>query len=528
LTIGGAVVSEDQVQRQTPGHRLSAAQPHREMVLLALASVLATIPVWVASYPPMVDLPQHAAQVAMLRNLHDPNFRFAGLFEVNWFTPYLVGYMAVYALAPLLGIVAACKLVISAALAALPLGTGFLMKETGADPYWALLTIPAMYGFAYEWGFLNFLVGAPLGLFFLVFVMRHVRKPSWATSVWLGLFPVLLFFCHVLICGFFGLIAGIYILAHARKLRKALVAMAPMACVIPIMVTWYIRAKSHSIAQPTTSWDLGWVHGLDSYSLGGRLTGFFPRLLGLEANPICIVMGASLFALPWLAGARPVRRGAVWVPLAVCLGVLLFAPTVAFDIAYIFQRFTLLALPFFLVGMQRSEMVRPAWRGAVVFLLIGWMIVLTAPTLRFDAQAKGFNEILSKMDSNQRALSLMFLRDTDSIPSPVFLHFPLWYSAIKKGVVDVNFALLDHELVVYKPDKIPAVQTGFELSPETFTWSGMNGGAYRYFVVRAPFDMGYKLFRGAPCRITLAAHSGDWWLYEKDPHCSPSDSLQED
>ncbi len=432
--------------------------------------------------------------------------------------------MAVYALAPLLGIVAACKLVISAALAALPLGTGLLMKETGADPYWALLMIPAMYGFTYEWGFLNFLVGAPVGLVFLVFVMRHIRKPSWGTSVWLGLFAVLLFFCHVLICAFFGLIAGIYILAEVGRLRKALVAMAPMACVIPIMVAWYIRAKPHSIEQSTTSWDLGWVQGLDSYSLGGRLTGFFPRLLGLEANAICIIMGTSLFAIPFLAGARPVKRVAVWVPLAVCLGVLLFVPTIAFDTAYIFQRFALFALPFYLLGMKQSAVMRPAWRAAVVFLLIGWMVVLTGRALRYEVEARGFNEILSKMDSNQRALSLMFVRDTDSIPAPVFLHFPQWYSATKKGVVDVNFALVDHELVVYNPDKIPAVQTGFELSPETFSWGEMNGGEYRYFVVRAPFDVGFELFRRAPCRLALAAHSGEWWLYEKDSHCSPTNS----
>src|SRR5208282_118074 len=70
------------------------ARSRREMIILVIASVLATIPVWIASYPPMSDLPQHAAQVALLRNLHDPNFHFAGLFELNWFTPYLFGYMA--------------------------------------------------------------------------------------------------------------------------------------------------------------------------------------------------------------------------------------------------------------------------------------------------------------------------------------------------------------------------------------------------------------------------------------------------
>ncbi len=470
----------------------------------------------------MVDLPQHAAQIALLRNLHDPNFRFAGLFYINWLTPYLLGYLAVYALTPLLGIVAACKLVISAALAGLPLGTGMLMKETGADRYWALLTIPAMYGYAYEWGFLNFLVAAPIGLVFLAFVMRHIRKPSWATSIWLGIFTILLFFCHALICGFFGLIACILILAEAGGLRKALVAVMPLAGVVPLIVIWYLRTKSHPIAQQATVWDLGWVHSADPYTPGGRVTGFFPRLLGMEANVICIIMGASLFALPLLAGARTAKRLAVWIPLAVCLLVLLFFPACAFGSTGIFPRFTVFALPFFLLGMGPSEKIRPAFRAAVVVVIIGWMVILTARTMRYDSDARDFNQILSKMDSNQRALSLMFLRDTESFPSAVFLHFPAWYSAQKMGVVDCSFALFYPELVAYKPSNIPAVQEGFEWVPQAFTWDGTHGGDYRYFVVHAPIDLGGFLFPRAPCRITLAAHSNLWWLYEKDPRCTSS------
>src|SRR5271165_5332872 len=131
------------------------ARADRRLLLVAIAGILATIPVWVAIYPPMVDLPQHAAQIALLRNLRDPAFGFADLFWVTWFTPYLLGYLAIYALTPLLGIVSAAKLVISLALIGIPVSTALLMRETGADLYWALLTIPPIYGFSYTWGFVN-------------------------------------------------------------------------------------------------------------------------------------------------------------------------------------------------------------------------------------------------------------------------------------------------------------------------------------------------------------------------------------
>ena len=117
-------------QRETAASLpVSDERQTRQIFLIAIVSALATIPVWVASYPPMADLPQHAAQVAMLHNLHDPAFQFSGLFWINWFTPYLFGYMAVYALTPLFGIVTACKLVIALALLGLPVATAVFAEH---------------------------------------------------------------------------------------------------------------------------------------------------------------------------------------------------------------------------------------------------------------------------------------------------------------------------------------------------------------------------------------------------------------
>ena len=55
--------------------------------------MLSFAPLWVGSYLPMVDMPQHAAQITALRELWRGNEMFTQLFEINWFTPYLLGYM---------------------------------------------------------------------------------------------------------------------------------------------------------------------------------------------------------------------------------------------------------------------------------------------------------------------------------------------------------------------------------------------------------------------------------------------------
>jgi hypothetical protein len=493
----------------------------REMLLVTFASVVATIPVWLATYPPMVDLPEHAAQVALLHNLHDPAFRFVGLFWVNWFTPYLFGYMLVYTLAPLVGIVTACKLVVALSVAALPVTTAVLMRETGADTYWALLTIPAMYGFSYNWGFLNFLVATPIGLLFLAFVIRHTRKPTLGSTIWVALLSILLFFSHALIYLFFGAIACLYVALETGSLRKAALAVSPTAAALPLTLLWYLRTRTDPGAQAAVVWDLGWLSSPDPHAWGGRLTGFFPRLLGVWPFWVSVAIGIAFFALPFLAGARLNRRAAAWAPLVICATVIMFAPSGGHSGWAFYHRFTVFALPFFVIGLERSPAVRPIWRVAVIFLLIGWMAVTISASRLYAAEARGFTQVLSAMQPGERALSLMFIKTSEASPAPVFLHFPAWYSATKQGVVDMNFAVFPVVLVRYRTSVPPPDPTVSEWHPQTFRWREWRGGDYRYFVVHAPLDLGYRLFAWAPCPVSLVARSDSWWLYEKDPRCGP-------
>ena len=55
-------------------------------------------------YLPATDLPQHAAQLAVWVHYEEPAYRFAEQFELNWFTPYLLGYVMARPLVPLLGL----------------------------------------------------------------------------------------------------------------------------------------------------------------------------------------------------------------------------------------------------------------------------------------------------------------------------------------------------------------------------------------------------------------------------------------
>jgi len=512
---------------------LSPRQSSGGAFVVLAASLLATIPIWLSTFPPMTDLPQHAAVIALLQAMRRGGFPYAASFEFNWFTPYLFGYLLVYGLLPLVGIVTACKIIVSLALAAMPVSTALLLTETGTDPRWALLTIPAMYGFAYQWGFLNFLVAAPLGLLFLWLTFRQARNPTLRGALALGAGIIALFFCHALICVFFGAIAGGILLLSAGTPSAAIRRLIPLTAVVPVIIVWAAGRVGRSVVRLPSVWDLNWFSTAEPYydALAqwttpggwgwGRVTGLFPRLLGMRAGWLAALFGLALFLLPFAAGARLTRRPAKWIPFIVCVATLLFLPGVLFDAAFLFQRFCVFALPLFLVTLEApAGRTWPRWTWpACGALAAGWIGIMSLNTMRYESDAAGFAQLLARMAPGERALSFAFERDADGTIAPVFLHFPSWYAALKGGLVDPSQAETG-ALVHYRPGQQPAARLlAFEWNPGAFEWARYGGAQYRYFVVRAPQDLGARLFARATCTVRLAYHVNHWWLYERSPGC---------
>lgn len=539
-------ISSDSPSR--PTHANSGPKPHNpwnrfSALTLLAASILAVLPVWLPAYPAMADLPQHAAQVALLRDLHNPHFTYASLFHLNWFTPYLLGYMLVYALAPLFGIVAACKLVVSLYVVGIPLSTALLLGFADIDVFWAVLSIPAIYGFTYQWGFLNFLIAAPACIVFLWFVLRSSATMRARTAVFFAAAAIGLFFCHALICAFFGLCAVFSLLLETRSLKAAAVRILPLAAVLPVAFLWMHRTLANPVTHRPIVWDLNWHDTVETYytSLSqelhlpsanwGRITGFFPRLLGMVPSWRCVLIGAALWVLPFCAGMRLSKKPSRWAPFLLCIAVLLWCPHSVFGTDFVYQRFTMFAIPLFLFLLRESP-APPGRTATVRWISLVLVAVLIASAsmkaLIFSRQTRGFTQALSLMQPGERALSLAFDHDDGVSIAPEFLHFPQWYAAKKSGIVDPSAAMMHPELVVFRPGKVPpAVLWDFEWVPEQFNWDDYSGELYRYFVVRSKTDRGQALFAQAPCLVTLRFHQGEWWLYESASGCAAASEGQQ-
>lgn len=495
-----------------------------QFMTLALASALATIPIWIAHYPMMVDLPQHAMEIALLRNIHDPMFRFGSVFEYHWFTPYWLGYLIVYTLAPALGIATALKVVVSLSLASIPLATAILSRELGADPRWAWLTIPGIYGFAYQWGFLNFIIAVPLGILFLALAVWYTHSPTVSRAWILAAATIALFFCHALICALCGLIAALCILVEAPDVKSAFRNLVPLMCPLPLMA-YYLGSAGGDLPVPvdlTTHWSLAWfASNADLFSLG-RMNGFFPRILGFHSSLLCLLVGLLLVALPLLAGARGNPRRAAWIPLCVLIVALLFMPSNLRGNAFTYERLAILVLPFFALIWTASRPGRASslfWPAAIAASLI-WAGISVSQAQVFREEQAGFQRIVQEMAPNERVMSLMIKRSSAVGIAPLFQHFPAWYAAERGGIVDPSFASFGIEPVRFRRASVPAAVAGtFDWHPGAFEWNQYRGRDYRYFVVYYTVDVARQLFRHATCDVKLVDHVGLWWLYETDPAC---------
>ena len=495
----------------------TAANQSFSIWLLLFASVAAVAPVWIPALPALTDLPQHAAQIALLKELADPTFPYRDLFELRWLTPYLADLLAL-PLVPAVGVVAAIKVVTSLALIAVPLTAALLMKETGTDRRWAFLTIPGTYGVSYQWGFLNFLIAVPLGLYLLTLAARQVRASSRRREFGIGALLLALFFSHVLACAFFGGIAGLTLLLTTRSLPEAVRRLWPLVIVAALVAVWLPGFRAHPLGANPAIWDLSFE----------RLVRAPAWMLGLP--PIISLVGAlSIAALPFAAGGI-IRPGLAAIPLTVCILTVFLAPSQLMAGTVLAERFAWFLLLFYF-GVFEPPPRRgwPNWVWICCGLLVAGSIALASlQAARTRGEAASFVRMLDVMSPRQRAVWLPLDPVGYSHLTLSYLHFGAWYSAAKGGVVDPSMAATHTPLVRYKTGYRPAILNAeFELNPSAFDWREMNGEKYLYFMARSSTDPGGLIARKAGCTLRLVFNEDFWWLYERGTDCRKTGLLGE-
>jgi hypothetical protein len=161
-----------------------------------IAGALVALPILVARYPPMADLPLHEAIVGLLRHWGDPSFVPPDVYEFHPGHPNQLFYFLALALSYVVRTDTAMKLVAAAAVCLMPVAAARLADHLGVTRWTSLLVAPVALGWMFFWGLLALMIGLDLYLFALPTIDRFCEKPTRRTLAVACGWIVLLHFAH--------------------------------------------------------------------------------------------------------------------------------------------------------------------------------------------------------------------------------------------------------------------------------------------------------------------------------------------
>lgn len=472
---------------------------------------------WLAPHPPMIDLPQHAGQIALMRDMLLDQSPWSDLFRINIFTPYLLGYGLTLPLSLVMPVVAALKVLLTLAYFAFVLACVQLRRHFDANSVLDWLVLPGFFGFAYHWGFFTYLLAAPIGLWFVFLAEHFSQKPTPRLAIGLTVLGLLLLASHGLVFLFAVAVGGLTLFLRLRDVPSRALALAPyivlaLACVAYFLINRQINVGMQTDLSAVTSWNGGLMRIPKSiiYTLTAEFSG--------KAVALWSAAMLALLTAPWLLGLRPQsrRHQAAWVPLAVLVGIFTLAPSNAAGTVFLYQRFALFLLPAYSWIFGGAESARRHIWAMPFLVALCWAVlcVHSLNTWRFGQESADFQQVIDTLPPGQRALMLVFDPDSPAAGTRVYTHYAAWYQAEKQGLVDFNFAWFPPQIVRYRPDRLPGIQPGFEWHPERFNWVKNNGSDYRYFIARSKHPLPERLFEGADCPPQLMLTRGEWQVFE--------------
>ena len=447
---------------------------------LWITVLLAGGTVWLAPHLPLADLAQHAAQVSLCHDLLLGTSKWQPLVEVNYSTPYWLGFGLALLLSFVVPVSAALKIVLMLSYWGFVAGAVLLRRRLGADPRLDWLSVMPFFGLAWLYGFFPFLVALPVGMAFIVLAQGYARAPTRGLGgAVLGL-GVLLFFSHGLVFIFSIAVGAAFLAIHRPSPASVLPYLLLGATCLAYVL---LRPAATTLLATRPDWlGLGGLNYLVFFPMGS------PTIDPLLAPLVPLLLAASL-----LLGSRFNRNKAAVVPLIVLLLWIVLVPETLMETYFVGSRFAVFFLPF--VALLFAPAPAPGWRLLPIVLLTWAALgVQVERLLAFAAESRDFEAVLAAAEPGYRAQQQVLDMTSPAAHTPMaYQNFALWYQAEMAGFVDFNFAAYPTQVVRFRDPK---------------TQTELPASAYRYVFVRGVVP------QTSDCRWQPRTTAGAWTLLE--------------
>jgi hypothetical protein len=483
--------------------------------LFILALLFAVGLIWQTPYLPMLDLPQHVGQIAVLHDMLFATHPFADELRLNFFTPYLLFYLPAVALSTLTTPLIACKILLTLSLLGF-VGAGWrLLRYYGAEPFLLWLFLPAFFGLSFLGGFLTFLLAAPLVLLSLELADRYSHTPTARRAAGLITVLIALFFCHGLAFYFAFLLTGLLWLSYQWRQPITLIkgGLPLLLAAVPGIIHLYVSL----VAAPT----LAAPEPVIFYPIAKRLSRYLQFQAAMPDRWTVSLTGVLLLTPFLFTTARQAARGA-YVLLAGLFCLWLTLPYNLAGVAFVFDRFSLYLLPFLAFALRprlTASLIQKLARGLMVLVVFALFAHQALYQAEFAAREAPYLAALNQLPPQKRLLNLSepeLLLNLESLPT---WHLASWYQSERQGWTEFNFANFIPQIVRYR-DPAPAIYFTRQTQLNKFDWTTYQTDRFDFISVRHHKPLSPHLFAAARCGVTLWQQGEHWSIYRVNKTCA--------
>jgi hypothetical protein len=485
-----------------------AALAVRERSLCVVAAVLFSAALVIALLTvrdlPMMDLPQHAAQIATWAQWSELASGDRAALELNLRTPYLLAYPLARVLSPVFGVLVSLKLIVALAALGNLFAFWLLARRAGHSPWLALLGLPLTFGFSFYYGFVSFLLATPLIVLAVTAALEHARNPRWSSGLALG----------VLLC--------VTLVAHGFAAMIAMLSVVPLLILGPI---GSLLRRTAPLAAPILL-GLLWLtptlrsQALYDYSIPpGRAYQWLSMIAGPGSfqDRAALALGVVVAIVLVLFLGRPSKELGRLGLLAVALTGYALLPQLFWGTAFLHERLVAFVVPALMLAFEprRSSAKLERLGAALTFVTCAsWFALFSTRLVRFNREMADYHALADELPAGLRVRPLIFQRDSRAFPgAPAYLHVSAYYHAAKGGIPAYSFATFSSSVIRYRDGHSSPLAPGMEWVPERFDASA-EAELYDYFLVRGgPAHL--ELFAKSPLPIALDACQGSFCGYAR-------------
>ncbi|MGE5234446.1 MAG: hypothetical protein ACM3OB_10070 [Acidobacteriota bacterium] len=460
--------------------------------LAAVAIVLVVVPFLLVRFPPITDLPQHAAQIRLFGEALGEH---ADLYRIQWLTPYGLSYV-LPAVGWLLGGPAWAGRLGFLLVVALWVGAvHWLAVRLRRPASAAVLASALVFNHTLYWGFLSFLFG---WVVFVVWLRLTEVEPDarcdWRAAARLLGGAALLYFSHVLwfAMGCLWLVVDGWRarLPWREQFLRGL-AVSPVGL---LALWWYPtlgrRGFDSPVYWPASVWARFGPSGLKDAVLGG-LRG------NLEPVFLLVVLGWLLLA----AWQHRAEGRAAWSPRLLLLAGVLFLPAAvlpmeAQNTIHLAERWMPCAVVALLLAAPAPRLPAALVRWLPVAALTLFVAGTSVYWIAFSSvELDGLAPAVAALPEKPRVLGLSYYPESLIIRGNPFIQDFAYAQVMKGGELNFSFADFAPSLVVYRTPRSGPWTLGLEWLPNRvrisdfayFDWVIASGdeAIHRHLVERA-------------------------------------------